>query len=118
MAKEVVVAAFKGIPAAEWLKIVIIALSSAVFIGIVYAGYMNNNQQTSENSDAIKALNEEYAEQRMQNRSVSRSLAATESALTSLVERMNTHDIEDSRREAEIRHNEAEINRLRDDGNN
>ena len=118
MAKEVMVAAFKGIPAADWLKIIIGTLSAAVFLGIVYANNLTIGQQALANYEAIKELNTGYASQAAQLQSVSRSLAKTERGLTLLVDRMNEHDIEDSRREAEIRHNKAEINRLRDDGDN
>ncbi len=125
MAKEAVVAALKGIPAAKWLEIIIVMLTAAVFIGIVYAGYLNNVQLTTDNHEAIKVLSANDAEQKkrdaeqmQQFQSVSRSLATTEKALAKLVDRMNEQDIDDSRREAEIRHNEAEINRLRDDGAN
>ena len=116
MAKEVVVAAFKSIQAEAWLKIIIGALSAAVFLGIVYANNLTVGQQALANHEAIQELSSCYAEQRVQLQSVSRSLAKTERGLTLIVERMNDHDIQDSRREAEIRHNKGEINRLRDDG--
>ena len=111
------------IPFADKVKL----LTGALGVIAICASFIYRAEQTAAvargNQSMLNAMRMELVEVRTSaamnqanTAQVAQSLEHTTAILTRLLDRMTAHDIEDSRREAEIKANAREIERLRGPG--
>ena len=109
--------ALKGIPVVNWIKYASVFFIVASFLSVSHYKLDQFGDQALANQAELNELKEEMAAFTPSMATVQKTLEATREGMEELVRRMNDHDVEDSRREAEIGHNRKEIDRLRDEVN-
>ncbi len=105
----------REVSVAEWVRFTLAAIALVSFVAVSQARNEQFGKQALANQKELTDLKEEVAAMVPTLETVSQALEDTRVGMEELLRRMNTHDVEDSRREAEIGHNRTEINRLRDE---
>ena len=113
----------KRIKAEPWVHWGGLIVTAIVIATMFYARFdqfadtaLANQTSIAAHQSQLTTLSAKAVQSEANFTSVSQSLLSVETSLGLLLERMRTHDIEGARREAEIRHNASEIDRLRSEG--